>query len=337
MSTYRRPGGKIWWVRFQAQGREIRQSARTTSRAVARKVEADLREQHNRIARGGGARRSYREAMERFIVEHHPSLRPRAAQRYLVSARALHPHFADLYLDQIGKAQLGDYIADRRQYGVADATIRRDLACLSSMFSLAMSWDWADRNPVRTLNRRQVKEAAPRTRYLTTDEYTRLLRAAKPYLKPLIVFAVETGLRLEEQLSLRWTDMDLDRCEATIVGKGGKRRVIALSPVALGTISGTVHPLSKHVFCKPSGERYGKLTRGLAGTCKRAKIADLRWHDLRRTCGSWMLQRGVDIHVVSRYLGHASVVVTERAYAFLRTEDFHRAMGTKPGTGTRIS
>lgn len=330
MSTYRR--GKIWWVRFQAQGAEIRQSARTASRTVARKVEGDLREQYARIARGGGTRRTYREAMERFIVEHLPSLRPRAAQRYLVSAKALHPHLADLYLDQITKACLGDFIADRRQY-VADATIKRDLACLSSMFGLAMSWEWIDRNPVAALDHRQVKEAQPRTRYLTADEYARLLLHARPYLKPLIVFAVETGLRLEEQLSLRWTDVDRERREATIVGKGDRKRVIALSAQALGTISGTVHGLSPYVFAKPGGGRYGKLTRGLAGAAKRAGIQDLRWHDLRRTCGSWMLQRGVPIHVVSRYLGHASVVVTERSYAFLRTEDFHSAVGTVVGTG----
>lgn len=274
--------------------------------------------------------------MERFILEHFPTLRPRAADRYRVSAKALHPHFADLYLDQIGKAQLGDFIADRRSQGASDPTIRRDLACLSSMFTLAISWEWADRNPVRLLARRQVKESEPRTRYLSEDEYTRLVRACKPYLRPLVVFAVETGLRLQEQLSLRWSDVDLARAEATIVGKGGKKRTIALSPIAVGTISGTVRNISPWVFCKAGGQRYGKLTRGLAAACKRAGIADLRWHDLRRTCGSWMLQRGVPIHVVSRYLGHASVVITERSYAFLRTEDFHlihSRLPPKPGTG----
>lgn len=61
-------------------------------------------------------------------------------------------------------------------------------------------------------------------------------------------------------------------------------------------------------------------------------VKDLRWHDLRRNCGSWMLQRSVDIYTVSRYLGHKSVAVTERSYAFLRTEDLREAVSGTGGT-----
>ena len=68
MSVYKR--GNVWWVRFQWRGAEIRRSARTTSRAQALKYENELREQHGRIARGGEPRRTYREAMERFVTEH---------------------------------------------------------------------------------------------------------------------------------------------------------------------------------------------------------------------------------------------------------------------------
>ena len=84
-----------------------------------------------------------------------------------------------------------------------------------------------------------------------------------------------------------------------------------------------------------TGTRYTQIARGLYAAAKRAGITDLRWHDLRRTCGCRLIQDyRADLIHVSRWLGHTTTAMTERTYAFLRIEDLHWTIrpGTKPGT-----
>lgn len=211
------------------------------------------------------------------------------------------------------------------------------MACLSSAFKCAVNWEWVDYNPVQAVDKRSVKEAPPRTRYLTEDEYLALIDHAGDYLKPMIKFAVSTGMRLEEQLSMTWEQVNLADNEIYIpVTKTGTPRTIPIPGPARLVLKGLpVHIHSPYVFCKKDGTRYGKMTRGLAGAAERAGIKDLRWHDLRRTFGSWMLQSGVDIHTVGRWMGHKSSAVTERAYAFMNTQNLHRA-AQKQAQSTRI-
>ena len=252
-----------------------------------------------------------------------------------MSLKALEPHFAGKFLDQIGRKEISDFISARGKR-VTGSSVRRDLACLSAAFNRGIGWDYCDINPV-TFSKRHVKENAPRTRYLSAVEYTALTAHAADYLRPMIAFAVETGLRLEEQLSMEWSQVSFERREVVIpVTKSSTPRTVPLTDSAYALLDAMPRYLhSPYVFVKTDGTRYGKLTRGLAGAAKRAGVTNLKWHDLRRTCGSWMLQRGVSIEVVSKWLGHGSIVVTERSYAFLRTDDLHAAAqgGHKNRTG----
>jgi integrase/recombinase XerD len=331
MSVYRR--GKTYWVRFQFAGEEYRRSARTASRPEALAYERDLREQLGRIARGGRPRHTYREAMERFLIEHCASLKPGARTRYISSAKALHPQFKDLYLDQIGRGQLADFISARRGEGVTTATIRRDLACLSSMLGRACEWNWIDVNPVRAFSKRGLKEAAPRIRFLSRDEFAQLHAAAAAHLRPMLRIAVGTGLRLEEMLSLRWVQVSLARQEITLTEtKTGTPRVVPIP----GTLLGTFSELPRHirepwVFWHGDGRRFTTIKTAFLAACRRAGIKDFRWHDLRHTFASWAVQDGMDLYRLSRLLGHKTMQMTAR-YAHLQTADLHEAVGTNVGT-----
>ena len=90
-----------------------------------------------------------------------------------------------------------------------------------------------------------------------------------------------------------------------------------------------------YVIHRPDGSRDRQMQAVIRPLAKVAGVAPLRWHDLRRTCGCRLLQmHGLKMHAVSMWLGHASVVQTEKAYAFLRIDDLHRAVGTKRGGET---
>ncbi len=295
MSVYKR--GKIWWVKVWYSGKPICRSAFTTNKREAESFEQRLREQYNRIRRDGKPRYTYAQGSEKFMNEYLPSLKPSSQKRYLVSMLPLNHHFGDLYLDEVNKSRIGEYVSYRKENGTGNTGIRRDLACLSSMISFLVGKDWLENNPVKNFDKRSIKESPPRTRYLSSQEYEILLESASEWLKPLIIFAVETGLRFEEQFSLEWKNVDLKKKEVFIEkNKTDSPRTVPLSREAQIQIRIQQRFIkSPYVFNLPSGKRVNRLTRPFETAIKNAnkalteskkswQIEDLRWHDLRRTC-----------------------------------------------------
>ncbi len=323
---YRR--GKVYWVRAQRQGREHKRSLQTTNRAIAERRFRVWLDDLDAIAWGEKPRRAFEEAAEKFIREHLTTIKPGAAKRYGVSLKCLAEHFAGKTLDQITSAELSEFENKRRGQGVAPGTIRRDLACLSSMLTSAEEWEWIDdgKNPIPSYLRRRakrgLKEAPPRTRYLTPAEEKQLLGSATSEVQRAIILAIDTGLRREELFSLQWRQVDLARSviATTTRTKSGRPRTVPI-PLRSARI---LEKLPRHLDCpyvlvNPDTQtRYVQMNKGFKAAMRRAGIADSRWHDLRRTAGCRWLQRdGKSMEEVSILLGHSSITVTEQRYAFL--------------------
>jgi integrase len=342
---YRR--GKVYWGRAQRRGREHRRSLQTTDRAIAEKRFRQWVGELEAVAWGDKPRRSFAQAAERFVREHLTTLKPRGAERYGVSLKNLSLHFGGKTLDQITSAELSAFETARRTDGVSPSTIRRDLACLSSLLASATDWEWIDdhANPVPSYLRRRAKrglrEAPARTRYLSEAEETALLSAATSAVRQAIAMAIDTGLRREELFGLQWWQVDLARgvITTTTQTKNGRARKVPV-PDRARTILGT---LPRHLDCPfvlvnpDTRDRYVQMNKGLKAAMRRAGIKGLRWHDLRRTAGCRWLQRdGRSMEEVSILLGHSSVIVTEARYAFREADAVAAAVSgrTKVGTGT---
>ena len=250
-------------------------------------------------------------------------------------------------------------VVEARDYvPVASTTIKRDLDCLSSFMTFAVHRGWAGSNPVRQYlkeRRSALKSGEARMRYLSRPEEARLLAAAairhprtsdyehRMFIAALIV-AIDSGLRLDEQMRLEWQNMQMGRrpCIREICGKGNKTRSVPLLPrVANVVASMPVSQGGRYLFGHEDGRRRGDFSKALAEACKRAGIENFTWHDLRRTCGCRLLQdRNFSMVQVRDWLGHSSVSVTEKHYAFLRIEDLHAAVerseGSKPDTGGQV-
>lgn len=341
---YRR--GKVYWARAQRAGREHRRSLKTADRAIAerrlRQWLADL----DAIAWGDKPRRTFEEASERFIREHLTAIKPASARRYGVSLKNLAMHFAGKTLDQIKSAELSAFETARRSEGVTAGTIRRDLACLSSMLTSATDWEWIDdgSNPVPSYLRRRakrgLKEAPARTRYLREAEEADLLQAASPAARDAITLAIDTGLRLNEMFGLTWRQVDLTRgvIITTTRTKSGRKRMVPLPARSAQFLARIPRDLEvAWVLINPdTGERYVNMTKGLKAAARRAKLIDVRWQDLRRTAGCRWLQRDRrSMEEVSILLGHSSVQVTEKCYAFLEAEEV--AVEIAAGSFRRVS
>ena len=188
---------------------------------------------------GEKPKRTFNEAAEKFVEEHFPTLRPASAERYIVSLRRLADVFAGMALEDITSAALYEFEQARYRAGVSKPTIRRDLACLSSLMSSCQCWEWVTVNPVpaytKVRSKKGLKESPPRTRYLSHPEEARLLSACAPRLAEAVMFSINTGLRKQEQFRLMDHHIDLARREILVdkaIAKSGReRRVPMLPPV----------------------------------------------------------------------------------------------------------
>lgn len=333
--------GGIWWARAQRGNREFRRSLKTADKGVAEKRLRQWLSELDGIAWGDKPSRTLEQLCEKFIKDHLPILKPASARRYGVSiVNLLEVMGPNTRLSEIGKAKMTEFETARRSSGVLAPTVRRDLACLSSMMGCAVDWEWIDANPVpaQMKNRRKkgLKEAPPRTRYLTHQEEEKLLLHATPDVRRAIAFAIDTGLRREEQFGLTWERVDLARGRFVLtrdLTKSRKpREVPFIGRAAQMSTQFPRHIRSPYVFWHEDGRRYQNMNKGLKAAARRAGIKDLKWHDLRRTFGCRRLQDDkMPMEQVSYLLGHHSVTVTEKSYAFLEIDTIENHL-TKAGS-----
>ena len=112
------------------------------------------------------------------------------------------------------------------------------------------------------------------------------------------------------------------------VGKGGKYRIVPLCDEALEIVEILLRiPSAKsdYLFYNPdTGDRVNSNLRSWLVCLEKGEITDFRWHDLRHTYATDEIRKGLPIYTLSKMMGHANVVVTEK-YAHLYTEDLHAA------------
>ena len=179
----------------------------------------------------------------------------------------------------------------------------------------------------------------PRVRYLKPDEVTRLFEAlkSKDWLKSVVILARETGLRLTNICELTWSQVELTleikgiRVEKT---KSDRPHWVPLSDAAeaeLIKLNKAHIPGSDRVFMV--GGRAldrDRVGRAFRRTCKRAKIEDFHFHDLRHDFCSRLVQRGVPLLVVMELAGHKRISTTEK-YSHLMPENKVRGISVLNG------
>ena len=149
--------GKTWWGRVQKNGQDIRESLGTRSESVARQRLAVWLSDLEAQAWGGKPRLSLNAVIASFITEHGPSLRPSTLRRYGVSINWLNEHFKGSLLLELRAKDLKEFETARRTAGASAPTVRRDLACLSTIFGFAIENEWADLNPVIPFLKQRAK------------------------------------------------------------------------------------------------------------------------------------------------------------------------------------
>ena len=310
--------GNVWWMNLIFQGQRIRRSTGTANRALADSIMAKVKVQlieGQYFDRLEEKTRTFDELMDRYEREHLVKL---ASQQICqVFVKRFRAFFGGRTLAEITPRLIVDYKSTRYAAGVQAASINRELSCLRKAFNLAKrEWEWCRENPVSRVS--LEKGANKRDRWLTEDEEARLLSACPSWLRDLVVFALHTGMRLGEILSLTWSAVDLFRRTVTVFrSKNGERRTVPLNHTAMALLTEKAkvrHLKTSLVFPSQAGTRLdpNHLRRALRPAMAKAGIVDCHFHDLRHTFATRLVQSGIDLYKVQRLLGHKSPLMTQR-------------------------
>ena len=248
------------------------------------------------------------------------------------------------------------------------ATINRDLVALKAALTKAVEWSQLATHPLTAVRRSKV-DSHGTVRYLTTKEEARLLKALdardetrrgarasanlwriergydvfprfgtySDVLSPLVRTALHTGLRFGELANLRWADVDLGRqALITVRGEGSKSGHTRHLPLHSGIreVIKNWQPESVDaggfVFPGRDGERLVDVKTAWAQVLRTAKIEKFRFHDLRHTFASKLVQGGADLNTVRDLLGHRDFAMTLR-YSHLTPDNRQAAVALLVG------
>ncbi len=242
-------------------------------------------------------------------------------------------HFGQRKLASIGQHEI-DEAAKKLKPGASPSTLNRHVYTpAAAVLHHAARKKWCD-HPVIA----RPKEPKGRVRWITQDEAARLVDAAAPHIKPLVIFLLATGARLSEALYLQWRDVDLSRAHVTFLDtKNGENRGIPLHPRAVAALANLPHRTGA-VFrsdlggvrwngkVKPVGPGYGdrggkgggQIKTAWNAMLKRAGISDFTPHDCRHTWATWHYAANRDITALMELGGWKSPAMVIR-YAHVNT------------------
>jgi integrase len=204
------------------------------------------------------------------------------------------------------------------------ATVNRYMNALSHCLNIAMNeWDMLEKNPIKKISK--LKEPKGRVRYLSADERKRLMDALKEssseYLYPIVLFALSTGARAGEILSLKWDQVDFKNQKVTLYEtKNGEIRVLPLMSLALKVFKELYKNKNKDTdLLFPSykdNQKPVQIRESWETALRRADITDFHFHDLRHSCASELAMNGATPAEIAEVLGHKTLQMVKR-YAHL--------------------
>lgn len=164
--------GRVWWMRFTYRGKQERKSTETRDRRLAKKIYCkvitDITE-GKWFKRKIGDEKTFREMVEKYLVEYSISKTSSGQIRDNIIARWLNSFFGDFMVNEITPSMIVDYKAQRRKEEKAPATIEREICLMKRAYNLAIKeWEWTNENPVSKVSREKFNNQIDR--YLAPDE-----------------------------------------------------------------------------------------------------------------------------------------------------------------------
>lgn len=240
-------------------------------------------------------------------------------------------------INNLKKIDIKNYENFRLLNGVKEGLLIKELKLLKTIFNFAEENEFIDNNFFRSYNFLKIyHDYEKRERFLTPEECQRLINNANPYLQRLIIFLLETGMRINETLNLYFSDITpytIDKFGNKIkvftlrvrpeISKSKKERFIPLSIDAMEQVKKQKidFPNSMFIFTDSKGNYY-KTTpkKAFENARNKSNLKGVSFHTLRHTCATLknkgLNYKGVfigkkDKELIKRILGHSDLKITD--------------------------
>ncbi len=324
MKVYQR--GSVWYVDCSYKCHRVREKVGTSKKLAIERgkgIEAELVKGEYSKSRDKKSM-TLDELAKEYLIFSKANKRPQVHRRDRIIMDNLLKVFRGKMIQDISAHDLERYKA-RRKGEVSVSTVNREVTCIKHMFNKAVEWDYLAHNKLGTVKR--FKEPPGRLRYLKKNEIERLLRVCPEHLRPIVITALNTGMRKGEIFSLVWQDIDMNNKVITIRrAKNNESRAVPINKTLYQTLKLQKNGDSgQPVFTGKDGTPLTDVKHSFARALTKANIKDFRFHDLRHTFASRLAMAGVDIRTIQELMGHKDIRMTMR-YSHLSNSHLKEAV-----------
>ncbi|MEG3620152.1 site-specific integrase [Magnetovibrio sp. PR-2] len=328
--------GVAWCVQIRRKGYPTQTrtfNKHPDAKAWARDIEGQM-DKRSFVPIGNAENTTLHDALDRYLKEVTPNKKGAKQEEARIDLLK-RMKLSEFTLTRLRSSDIASWRDDLVGMDKAPTTIRNMATIISQVYETA-KFEWGMEglhNPVKGLpmpkhrpgrDRRLVKHADP-----AQDEEARLLKACDAskshWLKPIVIIAIETGMRLGEILSIKRAHIDYKDAVIHLPDtKNGTSRDVPLSSRALDALENTPASIDKE------GRAFPITTHSLEHHFKKARAAaeieNFRFHDLRHEATSRLFEHGLDIMEVSHITGHKTLDMLRR-YTHLKATDLAKKLG----------
>lgn len=314
----------VWWIDLRSpSGQRIRRSAKTKDRKAAQEYHDRLKAELWREEKlGEKPERLFDEAAVQFLrscdgqKDYESKVRHITYWRTVFGGQALSAMTSATVMDSLPTHFVRHGTKESRP--TSASTKNRYLATIRAMLNKCEKMEWLARAPVLS----NYREPGIRVRFLTKDQAREFIGAMGPgWMRDVCRFALATGMRSNEILSLTWDKIDVTRNIAWVSAdnaKSGSARAVPLNPEALAIVLSRRD--GKRVFLRETGSIITQVdARVLTRAFTAADAPGFRFHDLRHTWASWHVQSGTPLFVLKELGGWKTLEMVKK-YAHLAPE-----------------
>ena len=315
MAYFKQLKTKYWQVQIRRYG--VKPETKTfptkdEAKIWARLIESEI-DRGIYISRYEAERITFSELVHRYQKEVTPF--KKSASREISRLKCLDKFFGKVALARINSEMVARFRDERLSLNLSGATVIKDLNTLSHIIDTAIK-EWGlyiSQNPVKNIRKPRVNNS--RSRRLSNEEEIILLAKCREHslmMESVVIFAIQTAMRLGEIINLKWSDIDITQGYAIIYEtKNGEMRKIPLSNTSINALKSLPKRLgSDKIFWKWTS--VSSFQSSWQRVVLKSGIENFRFHDLRHEATSRLFEMNLNMMEVSTITGHKTLQMLKR-------------------------
>ena len=315
MAYFKQLKTKYWQVQIRRYGVKPETKTfptRDEAKIWARLIESEI-DRGIYVSRYEAEHITFSELVHRYQKEVTPH--KKSASREISRLKCLDNFFGEVTLARINSEMVARFRDERLSLNLSGATVIKDLNTLSHIIDTAIK-EWGlyiSQNPVKNIRKPRVNNS--RSRRLSYEEEIILLTQCRKHslmMESVVIFAIETAMRLGEIINLNWSDIDIERKIATLhMTKNGEVRQVPLSKVAIASVKSLPRRIgSSKVFWR--WKTVSSFESSWQRVLAKSEIKNFKFHDLRHEATSRLFEMNLNMMEVSTITGHKTLQMLKR-------------------------